>query len=101
MNKKYWLRTGLTIAIIFLVYSFFVDWLGQAGVQISAGSYKIFYEIGYPFIFVRFLIIGFQDSFGALVLGDIIAFVVFFLVSALIGWIYGRVKNHSRGTTTS
>ena len=95
-QKRYWLRTGLTLAIILFVYSLFIDWLSQAGVSISAGLFRILYDIGYPFIFVRFLSTGFQDSIGASILGDIIASAVFFLVGSLIGWIYGRMR---RGTT--
>jgi len=94
MHKKYWLRTGLALAIIFFVYSLFLDWLYQTGAPISAEFHKVLYQIGYPFVFVRFVSIGFQDSFSALIIGDTIAFAVFFLLGALIGWIYGKIKKN-------
>ncbi|OHA27225.1 MAG: hypothetical protein A3C06_03985 [Candidatus Taylorbacteria bacterium RIFCSPHIGHO2_02_FULL_46_13] len=96
MKKRYWLRVGFGLATVFLAYSLFLDWLNHIGAPISSELNRVIYEIGYPFIFIRFLSVGFRDSFGALLLGDVIAFVFFFFIGVLIGWFYGKIKGRKK-----
>lgn len=95
MQKRYWLKGGFVVATVFLAYSLFLDWLNHIGAPVNAGLHKILLEIGYPFSFVRFLSVGFNDSFDAQLISDIVAFVVFFCVGACIGFLYGKIKNRS------
>src|SRR3989338_11460148 len=99
MQKRYWLRVGSGFSAVFLAYSLFFDWLNRAGAPIGSEAHRVLYEICYPFNFVRFLSTGFDDSFRALLIGDVIAFLVFFVAGSILGWLYGKIKN--RPTHTS
>ncbi|MBS3091619.1 hypothetical protein J4217_04200 [Candidatus Pacearchaeota archaeon] len=90
-NWSYWLRGGFLLATIYFIYTLLINQL--YGTVIKAGLYRILYEVGYPFNFVRFLVMGFNESFIAIIFSWIIAYIVFFLLGAIIGWIVGKIKS--------
>ncbi|MCX6717859.1 MAG: hypothetical protein NTU76_04290 [Candidatus Taylorbacteria bacterium] len=83
MNKKYWLWGAIIGIIISFGAFYYLDNIGDSA----------FVNIPFfPAIIVSLLLFGLND--GSSGLGPLLVFLVYgFIVGAIIGWLYGKIKN--------
>ncbi|HEY4511652.1 MAG TPA: hypothetical protein VJH55_02315 [Candidatus Paceibacterota bacterium] len=92
MNKRYWLKGGILAVVINLVLFGFMYGC-DSFIPIAGEGFGCGVLFGLPLLpilmFLGYLTSG-NVSFSV---GLITAFVFWFLIGAILGWLYGKIKN--------
>lgn len=91
-QKRYWLRGGITLVVISIIIALFRY---PSGIPACTGgfcdSFPYWLHTFFPGELVTIWInMGFSEAY--IYLSTIIGLIIYFIVGAVIGWIYGKVK---------
>ena len=93
MTKRYWLRVGIVLSSIFTILNIILlisVWRNQDGGLIFA-------VFNFPVVFlIDFIEEIFNFSFIVYPIVIILTAFVWFLIGAIIGWLYGKIKNRNK-----
>jgi len=98
-NGLYWLKGGIVIGLPLLLISFYVSisrlkCLGVGNLSTCGLPLGNFFGIIYNFILFPFTeIFDIRFITGSIVFRMVIFFTYFFVIGAIIGWIYGKIKS--------
>ena len=104
-QKKYWLRVGIGFSLVGVLLLVVLELIERGPLGfLSSGSFDAFgFALGmfttYPYLFVSKLL-GYDvwngerlfGGFGSNFFFYFITVLVWFIIGAIIGWIYGRIK---------
>ena len=89
-NWPYWLKGGIILDVVYLlvVSMYVITFLIE---NISQSIFILLYFISFPAFLILRLIE--YDSHNVITYTIIISFLIYFILGALIGLIYGKIKN--------
>ena len=91
MNKRYWLRGGIVgtiVAIVISIYSAMQDTCIGSYLNTDGTMGTVCPKVN--------IMMNIQNSIGY----EFAIVIVLFTISAIVGWIYGKIKNRNINTNT-
>lgn len=81
MKKRYWLRGGVTLVVIYLAIIFIYPDLW-------------FYFLSQPVIHISVILGGSNsDGYPVMLLVGLLGVLFYWILGSILGWVYGKIKN--------
>jgi hypothetical protein len=94
-NKRYWLRGGVIISIVFTLISLIGQLTWDVISMVSIPGFVILTLIDGP-IFGGTIYYPTFTGISSYMLSLFISFIIYFIIGVLAGYLYGKIKNRNK-----